>query len=258
MAVDGKEINAVILAGRRNTGKLQDVASEEWEALVDLGGRPMAQYIVDACSGSKSVDRIAVVGRADVMATRVTGRQVTFVEAGSTAIENLRRGLKALGATGYLLICASDIPLVTPEIIDRLVGACLAKPAQLYYPIISREDNDARFPGMHRTYGTVREGTFTGGNIFLLDASIVEERLPVAENFFNARKNPLKMAGLLGWSFLVGLLLKRLAIADIERRVGQLFGVAGKAVICHDPEVAVDVDKPSDLELVKSLLGGSQ
>ena len=255
MAAGGKEINAVILAGRRNTGKLKDVATEEWEALIDFGGRPMAQYIVDACSGSSSVDHIAVVGPVEAMRGRITGRNLTFVEAGDSAIDNLRRGLKALGAEGYLLICASDIPLVTPAIIDRLVADCLAKPAQLYYPVISREDNDKKFPGMHRTYGTVREGTFTGGNIFLLDASIVEAKLPVAEDFFAARKDVLKMAGLLGWSFLIRLVLKRLGISDIERRVGQLFGVTGKAIICHDPEVAVDVDKPSDLELVHSLLG---
>lgn len=256
MTAGGKEINAVILAGRRNSGKLKDVATEEWEALIDFGGRPMVQYIVDACSGSSSVDHMAVVGPAEALRSRLTGRNLAFVEAGDSVIENLRRGLKALGAGGYLLICASDVPLVTPAIIDRLVTDCLAQPAQLYYPVISREDNDSRFPGMHRTYGTVREGTYTGGNIFLLDASIVEEKLPLAENFFNARKNPLKMAGLLGWSFLIRLLLKRLSIPDIERRVGQLFGVTGKAVICHDPEVAVDVDKPSDLELVHSLLGG--
>jgi GTP:adenosylcobinamide-phosphate guanylyltransferase len=251
---DSRKVNAVILAGRRNTGKLKDVASAEWEALIDLGGRPMLQYMVDACSGSSIIGRTAVVGPAAVLSASVHGRNLSFVEAGDSAIENLRRGLGELGAEGFLAICASDLPLVTAEILDRLIRTCLSSPAQLYYPVIPREDNEAAFPGMKRTYGTMREGTLTGGNVFLVDAAILESKLPIADDFFLARKNPLKMAGLLGWTFLLRLLLRRLSIPDIERRVGALFGLRGKAVICHDPEVAVDVDKPSDLELVRRLL----
>ncbi|MFZ5592589.1 MAG: hypothetical protein ACOY81_12390, partial [Bacillota bacterium] len=69
-----------------------------------------------------------------------------------------------------------------------------------------------------------------------------------------ARKSPLRLAGLVGWGFLLRFLLRRITLAEAERKVSQLLGVEGAVVLCSDPEVGVDVDKPSDLLLVRRVL----
>jgi hypothetical protein len=40
-----------------------------------------------------------------------------------------------------------------------------------------------------------------------------------------------------------------------ERRVSELVGVRGRAVISDYPEIGVDMDKASDLELIQELSG---
>ena len=50
------------------------------------------------------------------------------------------------------------------------------------------------------------------------------------------------------------ILLGQLTIAEAERRVSQLVGARGSAVITSYAEIGVDVDKPADLELAEELV----
>lgn len=248
-------VNAVVLAGRANDGRLKDYGPPESEALIDIGGRPMLQYVLDALGEARGVERILVMGPPELLARAVQAPRVEFRAGGSSITEHVLLAKRELGEEKPLLIVTSDIPLVTGAMIDRFLAAAVPLGADFCYPISRREDNEAKYPGVRRTYVTLREGTFTGGNIFLVNPQVIEPVLGKAEEFIRYRKSPLKLAGLLGWSFILGLLLKRLNISQLEEKVSRLFGVKARAIICPDPEVGLDVDKPSDLELVRRVLG---
>ncbi len=257
-------VDAVVMAGRLNDGALKDASDAICEALIDINGRPMIDYVISALEQAIEVERIVVIGPGDHLAS-LLGQRVTLVEAGSTITENLRRGVAALarrrgGRTEYIrpvLICSGDVPFVTGQSISRFLELCAKREAVVYYPIIPRAACDEKFPGVKRTYVTLKEGTFTGGNLFLVNPSAMGDLLRVMESFFAARKNPLKLARLLGFGILARLLLGRLSFRDVERVFIKLFGQPGVAIPCDCPEIGVDVDKPSDLALAREVLGGA-
>ena len=70
------------------------------------------------------------------------------------------------------------------------------------------------------------------------------------ERMFEARKNPLRQAALLGPDLLFLLLTRRTTIDGAVKRVSKRLGLKGRAVISPYAEIAMDVDKPHQLELV--------
>jgi hypothetical protein len=101
----------------------------------------------------------------------------------------------------------------------------------------------------------VREGTFTGTNVVLVNGDFVAHHRDIVREFYEHRKSPLRLARMLGAGFILRLLSGRLSLAHIEQRLGQVLGGEARAIISHYPELAFDVDKPSDFEVVRAVLG---
>ena len=76
-----------------------------------------------------------------------------------------------------------------------------------------------------------------------------------AKKVIQFRKQPLKTGRMLGIKFLAGLMLGMLTIPEVEKRVCQLLDIQASAIIVPYPEICNDVDKPSDLEIVKRYFG---
>jgi hypothetical protein len=84
---------------------------------------------------------------------------------------------------------------------------------------------------------------------------MVDEAAPKVKRFLDYRKSPLKLAGLLGWTFLIRyLLLKNLKMHELEAKISNMLGIRGAVIVCPWPEVGIDVDKPSDLQLARAVL----
>jgi hypothetical protein len=212
----------------------------------------MVSFVAQALSASNQVNRIFVVGPVGELAQCQLPPNTCVLAGGQTIVETIRLGMAALGHTQRVLVVTADIPLLTPEAVDHFLQQCAAVDADLYYPIVPKEVNERRYPGNKRTYVRLKEGTFTGGNIFLVNPVIVEHCMDVAEQFIANRKNPLKLCQMLGWSFVIRFLLGILHLKDVESRVSKLLGVSGAVVESPFPELGIDVDKPSDLELVRA------
>lgn len=247
------KIDAVVLAGRENTGKLAGESTEELEANIDIAGKPMVTYILDALRGVPRIGTIYLVGPKDGLGQYETD-QVRLVEPGPSLFDNVQIGLK-VAATEYAVICASDVPLVTAAILEDLLDRCLSTGADFCYPVSGKEDCDRAFPGVTRTYAALREGQFTGGNVFFVKRAVVERAWPMVEKMIAYRKKPLKMAGVLGFGLLLRFVLKIARIAEFEKRVGDILDMTPRAILGASPKIVVDVDKPSDLELCRRILG---
>lgn len=248
-------VNVILLAGAANTGPLREVSPAPNEALVEINGKPMVQYVIDGLNESQEVRRIVVVAPPGEVEPHVTGRNLEFVPSRHHIVDNILEALKVLPQDEEFLVVSCDVPLITGEIIDNLVALCRRTPAELYYPIVEKSVAEARFPHVKRTYVTLREGTFTGGNIFLGHPRIAQKVAARVRDFLNFRKSPLKMMGLLGWGFTFRyLVLKNLTLKELEQKVSSMFDIKGAVVVAPWAEVGVDVDKPSDLELMRAIL----
>lgn len=249
-------LDAVVLAGRANEGKLKCASPEAWEALIDIAGRPMLQYVVDALESASSIGEIIVVGPGEVFRDRIRSARARYIPQGGSMIDNLSRGFEALSGCDKGLICTCDIPLITPRVVDGFTAECEAEDADFYYPVVRREMAERFYPGVKRTYATVADGTFTGGNMFVARLKTAGKLRKTLEFLVENRKKPLRMAAVLGVPFIVKLLFRRLSIREAEAKVFRLYGVRAKAVLTAFPEIGIDVDKPSDLDLARAVLGG--
>lgn len=248
-------VDAIILAGRKNEGKLREAApGVEWEALIPIGSRSMVAYVVNAVK--EGIDGAVCVVGPESIAAECPGALVA--RPGNSLTENVLIGLNALEQSGRrpqeLLLCTSDVPMLTPEAVRDFVQRCHRFPADFHYSIVSKSDAEAQYPGVKRTYVRTRDGTFTGGNMLLVKPEVVTKCVRQAEDFIKYRKSPLKLARLIGFTIVLRLLFNGLRVPDLEKRVSELLGVTGRAVQTPYAAIGVDVDKLSDLELARRVL----
>ncbi|NCO34909.1 MAG: hypothetical protein AUJ92_21670 [Armatimonadetes bacterium CG2_30_59_28] len=224
------------------------------KALIPLhDGRTCIDCVLDALRESHSVATVVVVGETALAeAAQQAGAQL--VEQGVSVVENLFIGFSSLGWPRQCLICTCDVPLLTPASVDFIVRAGTEVNADVVYPIISREVSEAAFPRARRTYATLTDGTFTGGNLMLLNGEFVRRSKSTIQSVFAARKSPIKLCRMLGLRFILRFLMKKLSVAEVERRVCSLLNCTGRALVCPFPEVGFDVDQPEDLEAVSEFM----
>ena len=242
----------LILAGAKNDGPLREYSQASNEALIEIEGKPMIEYIFEALRKTEDIDRIVVVGPETELTGFTDG--IEIINGQGSIMDNLDKGLNFLQDEETVLILTSDIPMITEKAISDFLLRCSQREGDLYYPVNSKEISEKSYPGVSRTFVKIKDGTFTGGNIFLVRTESALRSLPKAKEFISMRKKPLKLAGILGISFILRLITRTLTIRAAEVRVSQILGLRAVAIISPHAEIGVDVDKPEDLELARSVI----
>ncbi|MDP9765819.1 NTP transferase domain-containing protein [Deinococcus enclensis] len=243
--------SAVVLGGGDPGDAFAAAHGVSVKPLIPLRGQPMAAHVLHALRGSGRVGRVAYVGPTTPEIDALVDARVT--DHGSL-LANLEAGVQALQALGLapgerVLIATADIPMLQAAHVQDVLDA--APDAALVYPVVRRETCDAAYPGVKRTYVKVKGGTFTGGNLFLLDPALIGQFLPRLREVLAARKAPLKLASLIGPGVLLRLLTGRLTVQKLEEKVSEILGVPARALITPHAAVGTDVDKDSDLALAE-------
>jgi CTP:molybdopterin cytidylyltransferase MocA len=248
MNTDG--IPAIVLAGGPSKPAALARGWPPYRALAELCGKPVLSYVLDALRASESVGEIAVVGPEDVR--NVIG-DATLLPIGDTMWDNVSTGLRH-APDGPALLCGADVPLLTPAAVDDVATRGLALNADFVYPIIRRDVNEARCPGLKRTYATVREGTFTGGNLMLVNAPRLLASDAVIRRALAARKNPLALARMISPALVLKVLCKRASIGDLERAITRILNARAAALITSFAEIGADIDAPEETAAMEALM----
>lgn len=248
-------IDALILGGGTLKGLEEATLSK---ALIEIDKKPMIEYVVDALKESPSIDRIVALVPADARSESWVSKVDDVLLAGDF-IGNICLGLDNLRSknesSSRVFLTSCDIPLLSPEAIEDFISRCRRAEAEIYYAIISKDVIMARYPETKRTYVTLREGTFTGGNVSLVSPKAIKKNFGLLEKAYNLRKSPFKLARTLGFNFIIRFVFRSLSLADVENRVTDLLNARGKAIVTPYPEIGIDVDKQADLELVQKIIG---
>lgn len=248
-------MNSIVLAGAPNKGPLREISPAQYEAEIEIAGRPMLDYVVLALEKVRSIKKIVIVGSESMLSnSKSNTQQLTFVKPGHSVVESLENGINALNLNEPVLILTSDIPLITKEALEDFLNQCQNRPGDLYYSFVPKAINEQKYPGVQRTYVRLKEGTFTGGNLALLSPEIIYNRFSTLKKAAALRKKPLKLCGMLGWWYICKLILGVLTIREIENRVTKVLGIKAVGIVSSYPEVGIDVDKPSDLKLAREVL----
>jgi 2-C-methyl-D-erythritol 4-phosphate cytidylyltransferase len=89
------------------------------KALVELFGRPLVQWSIDALSQVGAIERIVVALPAGMAAPA----GVTAVEGGASRSESVRRALDAAGEGDPVLVHDAARPLLTADLAERVIDA---------------------------------------------------------------------------------------------------------------------------------------
>lgn len=244
-------MDALILAGGDCSPELAQAAGSEERASIEVGGRAMVIRVLEALRATTGIERVAVVGSERVLdECSVFSSDIVRVSAGDKMTQNFARGVGALKqnspANAQVLVCTCDVPLVSSSTFEQLMQAAARDSLELAYPIVRRSVCQTAFPQGKRTYVQLRDGEFTGGNALVVPLRIVDDINVLLESAYNARKNPLGLAKLLGPSFLWKFVRKQLSIRDVEERAQRVLDCRVGAVQMNDATIAFDVDKVSD------------
>lgn len=237
-------MKAVILAGGRLDPDLAKETGLTWRSELPHRAREFLDIVIDAMPGE-----VAIVGgpKRDDHDWR---------EGGDRFIESFARGVEA-GGEGRFLMASADLPFLTKVAINTLLEQDDGT-STIQYPIVNMARMNAAYPNMPRTKLRLKEGEFTGGNVFIVDGKGMETLLPIMQRAYEARKNVLKLGQILGFPTLLALVKTKLmpgsvAIPDLEARVGHALKTRVRAIISESPELAADVDTLEHFLWLKTL-----
>jgi hypothetical protein len=216
----------------------------------------MAQWVLDALEASERVRRIVVVGLPPADQPRLRGAKVSaYVPNQGSLLGNVEAGVKRVlelePDAAKAMLVSSDIPCITPAMVDWMLDTCLATDHEVYYGLISHADMERRFPGSKRSYFTLKEGRFCGSDMLIVSTALVGHYHPGWHDIVGARKNILKQASLVGFDTLLLTVLRQMSIPEAERRAQSQLRIRGRILRSPYPETGMDVDKPNQYELVK-------
>lgn len=254
-------VDAVVLAGGRNSAEMAAATGVENRALTPLGARTMLDYVTSALHGTPSIGEIYVVGEVPA------GPDYHNVRGGETLPDNLMAGVRAAEAGGgrdRVLISTSDIPFLTPEAVEDFLVRAVQSGADLCCSYVPVDLCYARFPDMKRTAVKLREGSLTLGNLMLVNPHFLRTHQETISRAYAARKSPVQVARMLGLGLLARLLLAQffapslLTVGALEQSVSRLLGSGARAagIRSEYPEIGTDVDKPEDVAIARRMLAG--
>lgn len=231
------------------------------KAMLDVAGKPMIQWVIDALEGAQTIDGIVIIGlppESEIIATKVKARipnqggMVDNIRAGVNKVMEQKPGAK------HVLVVSSDIPTITAEMVDWVVNTAMQTDLEAYYNVIERSVMEKRFPGSKRSYTRLRGMEICGGDMNLIKTSLVTQNDELWNKLVAARKNVLKQAALIGYDTLFLLFFRLVDLDGAVERATKRLKLTGKAILCPYAEVGMDVDKPFQLELVRADLARKQ
>jgi GTP:adenosylcobinamide-phosphate guanylyltransferase len=225
------------------------------KALVDVAGKPMIQWVLDALSAAKTVDNVIIVGLTDKMGLECS-KKMYFVSNQGKMVQNLQAGARKVKEVNpsarHALLVSSDIPGITGEIVDWVVNTDMQTDMDVYYHVIQREVMEKRYPGCKRTWTHLKGMEVCGGDMNVGGLRLLlGEDTDIWDRITDARKSPLKQAALVGFDTAFLLLTGKLTLEKAESNIMKRLNITGKAIVCPYAEVGMDVDKMFQLELMR-------
>jgi len=225
------------------------------KAMLDILGKPMVQWVLDALSGAQRVENIVLIGLTEESGL-TCAKPLTFLPNKISMIENILGGIKKImeinpSATRLLLV-SSDIPGITSAMVDWEVETTSESDVDLCYNVVKREVMEVRYPGSKRTFTKLKGMEICGGDLNVLRTSVASMNTDIWEKLIASRKNPVKQAAIMGFDTLLLILLRMITLDEAVKKLTTRLHMTGKAIVCPYAEIGMDVDKPNQLELMRA------
>ncbi len=256
--------DAIVLAGYdpNRPHPLAAGRAEPHKVLVEVAGRPMITYVIQALAQSGLIDRIVIAGL-DPLASLDEialsgGCELHYLPNKPTLFDNAFQGFELLARLQdpqrHALLISADVPLLTSAMVAAFLHACRPYELDAYWGIVERAVMEAAFPGSTRTYLRLVEGQFCNGEFYLARINAALRQRADLQELIDLRKNVTRQVRKLGVGVLIRFLFRRLRIADLLGVARRMLGISVAPVILPFAESGMDVDKPHQLAMAEEYM----
>lgn len=249
--------HAIVLGGGLLTAEdpLYESAPDGHRSLIPIGEKPMAQWVMDALTNSEAVQSITVMGLTPESGLH-SAKLLDFLPDSGDLFDNIKVGVlhaaEILPEQDKVILASSDIPAIQPEMVDWLAAQIPQNPeALIYYNVIQKETMEQRFPQAGRSYVRFKDISVCGGDLNLIDKRLFTVERPIWKKLAANRKHPLRQAGLLGLDNLLLVALHLVTLDGAVKRICKRLSLNATALHCPYAEMAMDADKPHQLEILR-------
>jgi GTP:adenosylcobinamide-phosphate guanylyltransferase len=254
-------IDAILLAGGvpQPDSDLYPYTQGKPKAALEIGGKKLLQWVLDALEHASTIQRVVVVGCEDLEPDLNSSKAVRFLPAGEDMLLNFKAGADAIleidPTAESVAIVSSDIPLITPPIIDWVINQTQDRALDIYYFVIEQSAMEETYPESGRSYTRLKDQNICGGDISVIKLDLYTQKKEFWNKLVEARKSSYRQASLIGVDILLQLVLRRLTLDELVIKVTRRLKISGKGLICPYPEVGMDIDKPHQLAVAQKALG---
>ena len=251
-------LDCVVLAGGipRPDEPLYAETAGAPKALLDVAGRPLAQWVLDALAAAEGIGRVVLVGPPELAGLAYDG-ELDHVPAAGSLVDNLYAGIDRLlegdPAAERAAYCWSDIPLASGPMLDRFLAAA-ADEVDVEAGLVERGDLEERFPEVEESWLGFREGAFIAADFGVFRPRRAAAVRPHLEMLAPERKSAIRQAWRVGPGLLLTYLLGRLSVRGLEERLERRLAIRASIQRVTDPELGLDVDGPVNLEICRRVL----
>ncbi|MCB8985424.1 MAG: NTP transferase domain-containing protein [Ardenticatenaceae bacterium] len=252
-------MDCIIIAGGLATPEepMYALTQGQPKALLPMGDRTMLERVVDAVQGSQYVENVVVVGLGSDMGMTFQ-RPVTHLPDHGSLVGNIVAGVNWVRErqpdTKMVLGASADVPLLTSQMVDTLVEMCRPFDASVYYTYVTRQTMETRFPHSNRTFVKLKGIEIAGGDLGLMNPTVIDNNEELFTALSNARKHAWKIARVVGIGLLLKFLFRRLGPKEIETEAFRVVGAPVKTINLPYAEMAMDADKPHQVEMLRAEL----
>jgi GTP:adenosylcobinamide-phosphate guanylyltransferase len=205
-----------------------------------------------------SIDEPAALDEVPELAAQVRDGRLGVHASLSSPSRSVLDLLSGLAEDEPALVTTADHALLTPEMVEHFLAAASTSRADLLVGLVARSVLQARFPESTRTYLQLRGEHYSGANLFAFRTPEAQRAASFWVRAESFRKRPWRMVSAFGPIPLLLFLLRRLDLDAALERASRVIGARVEAVRLPFAEAAIDVDRPSDLELVTRILSDTQ
>jgi CTP:molybdopterin cytidylyltransferase MocA len=253
---------AILLAGERPGGDpLAAAEGVRFKALIPVAGEAMIGRVARTLLASPSIGRIVILAQQpDALLAGAPGwiaadpRVDTAIGSGGIST-SLAAVVGTAIAPWPVLVTTADHPLLTPDMVEHFIAG--AGSADVAVAMAERATVLAAYPDNRRTWLKLRDGAWSGANLFALQSDRAHGALAAWAAVEQDRKKAVRLLVHFGPWLATRALTRTIGLHDAIARAGRKMGLSARLVAMPQAEAAIDVDKPADLVLANRILSGA-
>jgi GTP:adenosylcobinamide-phosphate guanylyltransferase len=246
----------VLAAGRGPDDPMARAFGISHKCALPVNGVPMLRRVVNALQKSKSISSISIsIESPDIVREALAEMDSGIAVMASESSAPLSASVAIRkNATFPVLITTADHPLLTPQMIDYFCEQADRNSADFSAGLATAEVILKAYPQSIRTFFRFGNDRVSGCNLFAISNANGLRILEKWQYLEQSRKKPWRLVAAFGPLALIRFALGALSLDGAFNVASSKLRLTARPVLMPFAEAAIDVDKPSDLELAEAIL----